>query len=136
LVQQKKYVSRLCCSTALKNAIKLKELNPKSEVTIIYRDIRTYGFKERLYTEARRKGIRFVHYEFDQEPEVIFGEDSSLIVKVHEPMLNRTLELKPEILVLSMPVVPPEGIEDIASLYKLTRDMDGFSRSACEIAPS
>lgn len=126
----KKYCSRLCCSTALKNAIKLKELNPKSDVTIIYRDIRTYGFKERLYTEARRKGIRFIHYEFDREPEVIFGEDSSLIVKVHEPMLNRTLELKPEILVLSMPVVPPEGIEDIASLYKLTRDMDGFFQEA------
>ncbi|MHC4500431.1 MAG: FAD-dependent oxidoreductase, partial [Planctomycetota bacterium] len=66
-----RFCSRLCCSTALKNALKFKELDPVAEVTIIYRDIRTYGFKERLYTEARRAGIRFIHYDFDRKPDVV-----------------------------------------------------------------
>jgi heterodisulfide reductase subunit A len=61
-----KYCSRLCCTTAMKNALKFKELNPEGHVTILYRDIRTYGFKERLYTEARRAGVTFIHYDFDR----------------------------------------------------------------------
>ncbi len=65
-----KYCSRICCTTALKNALTLKEINPNAEITILFRDIRTYGFKERLYTEARRKRIRFVQFEFDEKPRV------------------------------------------------------------------
>jgi heterodisulfide reductase subunit A-like polyferredoxin len=129
-----KYCSRLCCSTALKNALKLKELNPKSQVTIIYRDIRTYGFKERLYTEARRAGVHFIHYNFDRKPEVILNqahgnqptEPPAIAVRVWEPMLDRELELNPDLIVLSTPVIPPEGTRELASRLKLSVDMDGF----------
>ncbi len=64
------YCSRTCCTIALKNALKLKELNPAARITILYRDIRTYGFKERLYTEARRAGVLFIHYDADHKPQV------------------------------------------------------------------
>jgi heterodisulfide reductase subunit A-like polyferredoxin len=130
-----KYCSRLCCTTALKNALKLKELNPKSQVIIINRDIRSYGFKERLYTEARRAGVQFVHYDFDRKPEVIFHQIASqhisetppdIIVRVWEPMLDRDLELKPDMVVLSTPIIPPEGTRELASRLKLSMDMDGF----------
>jgi heterodisulfide reductase subunit A-like polyferredoxin len=97
-----KFCSRLCCSTALKNALKIKELNPQAEVTILYRDIRTYGFKERLYTEARRVGVRFIRFDFEHKPVVeIDEENSEIIVRVHEPILNREVELHPDCLVLS-----------------------------------
>ena len=130
-----KFCSRLCCTTALKNALKLKELNPKANVTIINRDIRTYGFKERTYTEARRAGVQFVHYDFDRKPEVNINEGvsqqtktipSEITVLVWEPMLGRELELKPDMVVLSTPIVPPEDIQDLASRLKLSIDMDGF----------
>ena len=122
-----KFCSRICCTTALKNALKLKELNPTAEVTVIYRDIRTYGFKERLYTEARRAGVRFVHYDFDRKPEVrLNGPESPVTIDVIDPTLNRTLRLTPDLLVLSMPIVPPEGIRELASKLKLPLDMDGF----------
>ncbi|MGB3714548.1 MAG: FAD-dependent oxidoreductase [Candidatus Promineifilaceae bacterium] len=122
-----KYCSRLCCTTALKNALKLKELDPKTDVTVIYRDIRTYGFKERLYTEARRVGIRFIHYDFDRKPEVLLsGADSPIYVDVLEPMLNRSLRLSPDLLVLSMPIVPSTGARKLARQLKLPVDMDGF----------
>jgi heterodisulfide reductase subunit A-like polyferredoxin len=126
-----RYCSRLCCTTALKNALKLKERNPAADVTIIYRDIRTYGFKERLYSQARKAGVRFIHYDFDRKPEVRFNEmtdpeKNRINVHCWEPMLGRELNLNPDLLVLSMPVVPPEGARDLASRLKLSIDMDGF----------
>ena len=126
-----KYCSRICCTTALKNALKLKELNPDAEVTILYRDIRTYGFKERIYTKARRAGVRFIHYEFDKKPRVDVlptrRDQSSLItVDVWEPVLKREIRLNPDLLVLSTPVVPAHGTKELASQLKLSTDMDGF----------
>jgi heterodisulfide reductase subunit A-like polyferredoxin len=122
-----KFCSRICCTTALKNALKQKELNPKAQITILYRDIRTYGFKERLYTEARRAGVRFVHYDFDRKPEVEFRDQGGAIfVRVLDSILGREIELKPDLLVLSTPVVPPEDSQVLASRLKLSVDMDGF----------
>jgi heterodisulfide reductase subunit A-like polyferredoxin len=121
------FCSRICCSTALKNALKLKELDPQAEVTVIYRDIRTYGFKERLYTEARRAGIQFIHYDFDRKPEVIVtGPEAPVYVEIMEPVLKRKLRLEPDLLVLSMPIVPAQGARELASQLKLPVDMDGF----------
>ena len=127
------YCSRLCCTTALKNALKLKEINPSADIQIIYRDIRSYGFKERLYTEARKAGVGFIHYEFDRKPTIqtlpenhIQDTETPLQVKIWEPILDRELELEPDLVVLSMPVVPPPGTRELASQLKLSLDMDGF----------
>jgi heterodisulfide reductase subunit A-like polyferredoxin len=122
-----RYCGRICCITALKNALKLKELNPQTDVTVIYRDIRTYGFKERLYTQARQAGVRFIHYEFDRKPEVVAGEtESPISIKVWEPLLGRNLTLAADMVALSMPSVPSKGARELATLLKLPVDMDGF----------
>jgi len=131
------YCSRLCCATALKNALKLKELNPNAQVMVFYRDIRTYGFKERVYTAARRAGVQFIHYDFERKPQVIVpegdtgqsketGRSGGLRMRVWEPILGRELELRPDLIVLSMPVVPPPEARHLATLLKLPLDMDGF----------
>ncbi len=128
-----KYCSRLCCTTALKNALKLKEINPDAQVSIIYRDIRTYGFKEKLYTQAREAGIRFIQYEFERKPEIRLDSDitssedpSPLSVRVWEPILGRELQIEPDLLVLSTPIVPSAGTRELASQLKLSLNMDGF----------
>jgi heterodisulfide reductase subunit A-like polyferredoxin len=121
-----KFCSRLCCTTALKNALKLKEINPQAEITILYRDIRTYGFKERVYTKAREQGIQFVQFEFDNKPDVQINKNSEISVKVWEPILAREIELNPDLLVLSTPIVPSEGTRELASKLKISTDMDGF----------
>ena len=122
-----KFCSRICCTVALKNAIRLKELNPKAEVVILYRDIRAYGFKERLYTEAREKGIVFIHYDFDRKPQVtITNSQSPITVQVWEPVLQKELTLHSDLLVLSMPVVPRENAHETAVRFKVPRDADGF----------
>ena len=125
------YCSRICCTTALKNALKLKEINPEAEIAILYRDIRTYGFKERLYTAARRAGIRFVRYTFDRKPEVevmpaCYFPVSIINVRVWEPVLQREIVLNPDLLVLSMPTIPSTGSRELAQRLKISTDMDGF----------
>jgi heterodisulfide reductase subunit A-like polyferredoxin len=125
-----KYCSRICCTTALKNALKLKELKPEAEITILNRDIRTYGFKERLYTEAREKGIRFIHFEFEQKPEVILGADQSIVISILEPILQRMVNLPADMLVLSNPIIPDPGTKNLANLLKCSTDMDGFFMEA------
>jgi heterodisulfide reductase subunit A len=128
-----KYCSRLCCTTALKNALKIKELNPDAQVKIIYKDIRTYGFKEQLYTQARQAGVLFINYDFDRKPEVmvpersqVMGEEHPLRIRVWEPVLGKEIEIETDLLVLSTPVVPSEGTGELASQLKLSQDMDGF----------
>ena len=119
-----KYCSRICCTQALKNALKLKEVNPTAAITVLYRDLRAYGFKERLYTEARKKGILFIHYDFDRKPEVT--ADGTLTVRVYEPRLGRELTLRPDLLVLSMPIVPAQDAKELATRLKVSADLDGF----------
>ncbi|MFU8773101.1 MAG: FAD-dependent oxidoreductase, partial [Anaerolineales bacterium] len=137
-----KYCSRICCSVALKNALRIKDLNPNAQVTIIHHDIRTYGFKERLYTEARRRGVIFVRYNFENKPQVeidpsngkqedsSFSKDSegipAITLRVLEPALNNWLNFQPDLLVLSMPVIPRPDNSKIAGMFKVSQDSDGF----------
>ncbi|MBM3181156.1 MAG: FAD-binding protein [Chloroflexi bacterium] len=121
-----KFCARICCTVALKNAIRLKEINPKAEIVILYRDIRSYGFKEKLYTLAREKGVLFVRYEPDRKPEVISDQSSVISVKVWEPVLRKELTLHPDLLVLSMPPVPRTDAHDMATMFKVPTDVDGF----------
>jgi len=128
-----RYCSRICCTTAIKNALALKQLNPEMQVTVIYHDIRTYAFKERLYDEARRQGVLFVRYDFERKPIVEGGDpnrqslsSNPLTVRVWEPSLGEELELHPDLLVLSMPVVAPEGAKELGTRLKVPVDLDGF----------
>jgi heterodisulfide reductase subunit A-like polyferredoxin len=120
-----RFCSRICCTVALKNAIVLKQRKPEAEITILYRDMRAYGFKERLYTRARQLGVIFVRYDPQRKPQVETGQ-AGLTVSAWEPMLARTLKLHPDLLVLSMPAVPPAETHHLAALFKVPVDSDGF----------
>jgi heterodisulfide reductase subunit A-like polyferredoxin len=121
-----RYCGRICCISALKNALNLKRLNPAAGVTIIYKDIRSYGFKERMYTQAREAGVLFMRYEDDRAPEVTVGPGGSLNVSVWEEILDRQMNLNPDLVVLSTPIVPTPGAEDLARRLKVAQDADGF----------
>lgn len=127
------YCSRLCCTVALKNALVLKEKNPDAHVTILYKDIRTYGFKERLYNQARDRGVLFIRYDDENKPEVHTpdsGEVSHLEIRVRDSNLGRQLNLQPDLLVLSMPVVPNPDVHTLSSQFKIPIDGDGFFQEA------
>jgi heterodisulfide reductase subunit A-like polyferredoxin len=118
------FCSRICCTVALKNALALKDRQPDAQVIILYRDIRAYGFKERLYTTARERGVIFVRYDDDHRPAV--NVNGSVTVWAWDPVLQRPLELNPDWLVLSMPVVPRDDARHVGGLFKANLDANGF----------
>ena len=118
------YCSRVCCSTAVKNALKIKELSPETEVYILYRDIRTYGFSEEYFQAARDKGVIFVRYEVDDKPKLT--NKGALKVTIREPLLDQELVLKPDLLVLSSRIEPDNGNETLAQMLKVPMNEDGF----------
>lgn len=124
-----KYCSRICCAVALKNALALKERKPEAEVVVLYRDLRAYGFKERWYTWARERGVLFIRYQPDNPPQVLTDE-AELVLRAWDPRLERVFELRPDLLVLSMPAVPSAGAHQLATLFRVPVDADGFFQEA------
>jgi len=123
------YCSRVCCSQAIKNAIKLKDANPETEVYILYRDIRTYGMKELKYREARDKGVTFIRYDVERKPEVT-DENGKLRVKVFDSVLGTDILLDADRLILSAGVRPQPDAEEFSSKLKLPLTQDGFYMEA------
>ena len=119
------YCSRVCCNVAVKNAIRMKELYPQASVTILYKNMRTYGFKEVFYTKAREKGVLFVRFDENQKPSVSLS-NGQLSIRLEDPMLHLPLTLHPDLLVLSEAVVPNEGSKELANLFKFPLTLDGF----------
>ena len=123
------YCSRICCGQAVKNALKIKDVNPDAEVYILYRDIRTYAMKELKYREARDKGVTFIRYEVDKQPNVE-EDDGKLRIRVFDSILNREVLLKPDLLVLSSAIRPQPDATEFASKLKLPLTQDGFYMEA------
>ncbi len=122
---ERPYCSRVCCSEAVKNALKIKELSPLTSVYVLYRDIRTYGFRESLYTKARQQGVVFLRHEDDRKPVVTRGGDG-LLVTVFDPQLNRDIAIEAGLVVLSVATVPHEENKTLAQLLKVPLNEDGF----------
>ncbi|MBU4370572.1 MAG: FAD-dependent oxidoreductase, partial [Proteobacteria bacterium] len=122
---ERPYCSRYCCSEAIKNALKLKEADPDREITVIYRDIRTFGLKEDYYKEAREADVRFVRYDEDRKPEVK-AEGDKIAVTVFDPVLNETVEIRADLLALSVGTVPNPGNAEIGKMLKVPTNQDGF----------
>ncbi|MEN6439883.1 MAG: FAD-dependent oxidoreductase [Syntrophobacter sp.] len=119
------YCSRVCCTSAVKNSLKLKELNPRANVSVLYRDMRTFGFKELNYQEARRRGVRFFRYDEDQKPQVK-ENGGGLDVTIFDAQLNRPVMLKTDLLVLSAAIRPSDDIKKLAETLRMPLDQDGF----------
>ena len=126
--EERPYCSRICCGEALKNALKLKELNENIDISIFYRDMRAYGFREDYYLKAREQGVLFIQYEPDRKPEVdIKGEDLSLTY--YDSTLAMEGEINPDLLVLSTPIIP-EGNQELSQLLRIPVTGDGFFMEA------
>ncbi|NWG03409.1 MAG: FAD-dependent oxidoreductase [Syntrophaceae bacterium] len=123
--EKRPYCSRICCSEAIKNALKLKSLDPETNIYILYRDIRTYGFKEDYYEKAREAGVLFIRYDPEREPKLETGEDG-LGVIVHEPILHDDLLIRTHLLVLSPGIIPPSENENLSKMLKVPLNQDGF----------
>ncbi|MGB2982712.1 MAG: FAD-dependent oxidoreductase, partial [Candidatus Bipolaricaulia bacterium] len=123
------YCSRVCCSHAVKNALKLKELNPLASVIVLYRDVRTYGHYETFYHHAREKGVLFVQYDPTGKPTVA-PKEGRLEVTFHDSAAADTLTVDADLLVLSVGIRPSEDAPSLAKAAGLDLDADGFFAEA------
>jgi len=122
--EQRPYCSRICCTQAVKNALKIKKINPDARVYILYRDIRTYGLLEKYYREAREKGVIFIRYDLERKPEVRV-EPGFLSVTVYDPIIGLNVQICPDLLILSSAIIPQEN-EELATMLKINRTRDDF----------
>jgi len=121
---ERPYCSRVCCTQAIKNALKLKELFPKVQVNVLFRDIRTYGLREQIYAEARRQGVLFTRYK-PEAPPTVKAEASALSVTVTEPAINEQATIIADLVVLSSAIVPREE-DELAEMLKIQQTPEGF----------
>ena len=134
--ENRPYCSRVCCSHAIKNALKLKELNPETSVFVLYREIRTYGFHELYYREARDKGVVFIRYELCPEPVEglpdkprVEAAGEGLRVSLREPILGQEITLDADLLVLSTGIAPHDN-RALSEVLGVPLDEDGFFQEA------
>lgn len=131
---ERNYCSRVCCSESVKNALNLKKLNPQSDVYVLYRDMRTYGFKEDYYRQASEQDVKFIRYEPQDKPVVAPGESDEgkpvLKVTVTDFVLGKKIQLDADIIALAAAVVPASSTKAIAGQFKVTLSADGFFKEA------
>lgn len=132
--EDRDYCSRICCNQSVKNALKLKEVNPEMDIYVLFRDMRTYGFNEDYYRKASENDIKFIRWDPQDPPEVEPGqaEDgrSVLNVTVTDFVLGNKIMLDADIISLAAAVIPSAETKRIAGLFKVTLSPDGFFKEA------
>ncbi|MCF8042440.1 MAG: FAD-dependent oxidoreductase [Desulfarculaceae bacterium] len=131
--KDRNYCSRVCCSESIKNALKLKEINPEMDIYILFRDIRTYGMLEDYYREASAKDVKFIRYEPENPPQVEAAEEEGrpvLQVSLMDYVLGQELAIGADIVTLAAAVIPREDNKDISQLFKVSLGPDDFFKEA------
>lgn len=127
-IPERPYCSKLCCTQSIKNALALKKLNPKKPVYVLYRDMRPYGLREELYREARKQGVVFIRHNEKENIDVMPG-DKTLKVSFTDYVLDRKMQIFPELVVLAAAIVP-EQKNPLAQKFKVSQNADGFFAEA------
>ncbi len=132
--EDRNYCSRICCSESIKNALKLKEINPEMDIYVLFRDIRTFGFGEDYYREAADKDVKFVRYEPQDEPKVEVGESEEgrpvLKVTATDHILGMKVEIDADVVALATAIIPSAGSKQVSRSFKVPLSADGFFQEA------
>lgn len=123
------YCSKVCCTHSVQSAIGLKQEDPSRNVYILYRDMRTYAQREALYRQARKMGVIFINYELHGKP-LVTDDGNHVNVEVWDHVLHRPLKIKADMVILASAIRPKADAADLAKLYKIPVDGDGFFQEA------
>jgi heterodisulfide reductase subunit A len=131
--EDRNYCARICCNQSIKNALKLKKINPQMDIYILFRDIRTYGFSEDYYREASNNDVKFIRYEPHDKPQVeAVEEDGQRILRITatDLILGKKLAIDTDLLALAAAVIPSSTSNEISRLFKVPFNPDGFFQEA------
>jgi heterodisulfide reductase subunit A-like polyferredoxin len=123
---ERPYCSKVCCTHTLDHALSILDLNPSARIFVIFRDMRSYGFREKKYLEARRRGVVFIRYELDNPPEVNIKEAKTITLTVNDHVLNRPLCIQTDFLTLAAGIDPVSMKEEIVEVFKGQLNSEGF----------
>jgi heterodisulfide reductase subunit A-like polyferredoxin len=123
--EENPYCSKVCCTHSLKSAIALKNKSKRTKVYVVYRDIRSYGFREDIYQEARQKGVLFIRYDLEKMPELRRDGDGQLEFNVVDHVLQVPVRINPDLVVLASGIVPGEN-KDLFEKFKVPVNAEGF----------
>ena len=124
-IPERPYCSKTCCTHSLESALTLKEINPGMDVYILYRDLRSYGFREELYRKAREKGVIFIRYNLEGLPELDLSDEQNLSLVVIDRVLGRPVRLSPDLVILATAIIPNEN-KELFELFKVPVNDEGF----------
>jgi heterodisulfide reductase subunit A len=117
------YCSRICCMYALKQAFVLKKMLG-IDVTIYYTDIRATGKGyEDLYWRDQEAGVVFIR---GKVAEVWKNNNGKLVVQAEDTLTGETREDEFDMVALATPMVPPDGLKELAEKMKVAIGEDGF----------
>ncbi len=123
---ERPYCSRVCCTTAIQNALDLHEKYPDARIVVLYRDMRTYGFREIAYQKARQAGVLFVRFDESAPPTFALDSDGQICLTSRDMILQRDIEMKPDLLALAAPIVGRADRQEISDLLRVPLNADGF----------
>lgn len=119
---ERTYCSRICCMTAVKNALLIKEATPDARITVLYRDMQMYGVElEEMFRKAKQVGVRFITFEPERAPEVKDGS-----VSVYHVRMGKEVSIASDLVVLSTPLVAQEDAPDVSTMLKVPINENGF----------
>jgi heterodisulfide reductase subunit A len=119
------YCSRICCSQTIKNSLNFYKTNPDANIYVLYKDMRTYGFREHYYQKAREAGVVFIRYDDDHKPEIRM-DNGSISMFVMEPILGESIDIKPDLVVLANGVEASSDNIQLAKMLKVPLNDEGF----------
>ena len=121
---ERPWCSKVCCNHTVMDAITLKQANPSANIFVLYRDVRTFGLNEPYYEQARRLGVIFARYEPEDPPVVEVGK--KIIVRAKDLVLGGSINLEADSLVLAAAVIPNDHNKELARLFKVSTNEDGY----------
>ena len=122
--EERPWCSKVCCNHTVMDAITLKQANPSANIFVLYRDVRTFGLNEPYYEQARRLGVIFARYEPEDPPVVEVGK--KIIVRAKDLVLGGSINLEADSLVLAAAVIPNDHNKELARLFKVSTNEDGY----------
>ncbi|MBW1888452.1 MAG: CoB--CoM heterodisulfide reductase iron-sulfur subunit A family protein, partial [Deltaproteobacteria bacterium] len=124
-IPERLYCSKVCCTHSLESAIALKKIKSEMDIFILYRDLRSYGFREDLYREARKRGVIFIRYDLDKKPRLSVNDEKRLSMEVMDHVLGKPIQLSPDLVVLASAILPNEN-KELFELFKVPVNNEGF----------
>jgi len=124
-IPERPYCSKTCCTHSLESALTLKKINPEMDIYILYRDLRSYGFREDLYRDARENGVVFIRYDLEQLPQVTVDGAQNIDLVVKDHVLGRPIRISPDLVVLAAAIIPNDNSE-LFELFKVPVNNEGF----------